>query len=416
MVYDVIIVGAGAAGLFAAANMPESVKCLVLENGNSPGRKLLIAGNGQCNITHSGEIRDFLSHYGFHGKSIRSILYAFNNRAVIQFFRQRGVPLAERADGKVFPQTLRGEDILDALIRSINDKNVSFAYNAPVTSIVPIEIPSDALPNSIGYSVTAGGVRHLTTRVIVAAGGRSFPQTGSDGSIMPVLNALGQPLVPQLPALTPIFTNNYSYGRMSGISLRDVRASIVSQDPSESCYPRKRGDLLLTHRGFSGPVILELSRYAHQGDFLSICYLPGMDSSEVCMSIKLAVAGSVKQFSTVMAALYGTRIPSRFLDALSRRAGIDPSLKASTVPGAAIKRLSVLLTGDTHSIASLGGFDTAMVTVGGVALEGVDLKTLQSKLFPGLYFAGEVLDVDGDTGGYNLQFAFSSGYLTAKQI
>lgn len=421
MIYDVIIIGAGAAGLFAAANIQEDTSCLVLEKCNTPGKKLLISGNGQCNLTHGGNIRDFLAHYGSHGKIIRPILYQYGNKAVMKFFRDRGVPLIERPDGKVFPESHSSGDILYALISASEDKNVSFAYSANVTDIRFIDRRSetsaeDGPQDDFFYSVTACGVQHRAKRVIVAAGGRSYPRTGSDGSIMPLLRALGQPLIPQRPALTPIFTRGYPYSRLSGISFRDIRASIVSPDCSDGCYPRKRGDLLLTHRGFSGPVILDLSRYVSLGDALNICYLPGLDTNEVYRSIQLARLGSQKQFASIITELYGDRIPARFADSVSRLAGINPAMKASSVPGRAIKRLSSILTNDMYQISSVGGFDSAMVTAGGVSLEGVDLSTLQSTVCPGLYFAGEILDVDGDTGGYNLQFAFSSGYLASRQL
>lgn len=421
MIYDVIIIGAGAAGLFAAANIREGISCLVLEKGNSPGKKLLLAGSGQCNITHSGSIRDFQGHYGAHGKTIRPILYQFGNRSVMKFFEDRGVPLLERPDGKVFPKTLNSEDILLTLIGAGEENNVCFAYGAGVTDIYTAvigeeSVESGACGSDFVYTVVAGGVSHRAKRVIVATGGKSFAGTGSDGSIMPILEALGQPIVPQRPALAPIFTQSYPYSRLSGISFRDIRASIVSPGCTDGCNPKKRGDLLLTHRGFSGPLILELSRYATPYDALNINYLPGLDTSEVYRSISHASTGSLKQFSTVLMELFGDRIPARFADAVAKLVGINPAVKASTVPGNMMKRLSAILTGDMHQITSVGGFESAMVTAGGVSLEGVDLSSLQSKVCPGLYFAGEILDVDGDTGGYNLQFAFSSGYLASRLL
>lgn len=424
MIYDVIIIGAGAAGLFAAANLPVGTKSLVLEKGESPGKKLLLAGSGQCNITHGGNMRDFLVHYGSKGKTIRTILYQFGNGAIMSFFKAHGVPLAQREDGKVFPVSMRAEDILRTLVSACEDNGVSFAYGAAVTDIKfvaagdkpAIELPDPWPGEDWYYSVMGGGVEHRARRLIIAAGGKSYPKTGSDGGIMPILQKLGQPVTAQRPALTPIFTYDYPYAKLSGVALRDIRVSAVGKDAGGISSPKKRGDMLLTHKGFSGPVILELSRYVRQGGALNICYLPGADVKSVYQLLSGSVSGCQKQFSTFIWELYGDRIPRRFLDAISQIAGISPGEKASRIQGSVLKKLSELLTGDVQQISGVGGFEMAMVTAGGVSLESVNLKTLQSTVCPGAYFAGEVLDVDGDTGGYNLQFAFSSGYLASRLL
>lgn len=405
MMYDVIIVGAGAAGLFAAANLEPGTRAMVLEKGSSAGKKLLIAGSGQCNITHGGQMRDFLSHYGSKGKTIRPILYQFGNRAVMDYFTRHSVPVMERDDGKVFPRSMKAPDILGALISECEKNCTEIVYNAPVTGIRQGE------KGEGDFVIAAGAKRYEARRVIVAAGGRSYPATGSDGSIMPVLQSLGQPITEQVPALVPVFTHSYPYGALAGASARDIRVSVISREGTKA---KKRGDMLFTHRGLSGPVILELSRYVRQGDALSICYLPGLDSGIVYGQISEAARGSKKQFATLMGRLYGDIMPRRLVDILSRRAGISPSVSASKLSGGSIKTLAELMTGDVHQVSGTGGFNVAMVTAGGVALDAVKLDTLESKTVPGLYFAGEVLDVDGDTGGYNIQFAFSSGYLAAK--
>lgn len=405
MIYDVIVIGAGAAGLYAAANIDEGVSCLVLEKGPRPGRKLLTAGGGQCNITHGGNMRDFLAHYGGHGKIIRTVLYACTNAAVARFFEAHGIRLEEREDGKLFPESRNAEDILDALLKATDERNVSFAYSAPVTDIRP---PQDG---ELDYQVTAGGVIHRGRAVIVAPGGRSFPRTGSDGSIMPILDRLQVPLIPQRPALSPISVKAYPYGRLSGVSFRDIRASILAQDTGK-CYVRRTGDMLLTHMGFSGPVMLELSRYVGPGELLSICYLPGEDAGGIRRAIQAAAAGNNRQISTLLTEMVS--LPARFSETLCMRVGVNPTEQVSRVNGEAIGAIAIMLTGDIHAIAGTAGFETSMVTAGGVDLDAINLRTLESKQYPGLYFAGEVLDVDGDTGGYNLQFAFSSGYVASR--
>jgi len=226
-----------------------------------------------------------------------------------------------------------------------------------------------------------------------------------------LLGRLQIPTVPQRPALAPITVKAYPYGRLSGISFRGVRASILVRDSGKSSV-RRTGDLLLTHMGFSGPLMLELSRYVTPGELLSICYLPGEDAGGIRRAIQNAASGNQRQISTVLSERFP--LPARFLETVCQRAGVNPAERASHVSGEAIGVIAVMLTGDIHSISGTAGFETSMVTVGGVSLDAVDLHTLASRQYPGLYFAGEVLDVDGDTGGYNLQFAFSSGYVASR--
>lgn len=408
MIYDMIIVGAGAAGLFAGASVPSKINGLIIDKSDSPGKKLLMSGSGQCNLTHSGGIKDFVPRYGANGSRIRSILYRFNNDSVMDFFSSRGVPLFAREDGKVFPVSLSARDVLDTLLSSCSANGFCFLRSRSVTEI-------SSLPDAAGplFSVSCGGEIFSARKLVIASGGCSYPATGSDGSIFPVLEKMGIAIHSLKPALVPLLVNEYPYKDLSGIAFSGVCITIRPAAQETKNAPAKNtDDLLLTHNCFSGPVILNSSRYSSPGDLLRINYIPSRTADEILRDLKALAPGNKKQFITVVSDL---GLPKRFLETLCFRCGIDTSLNLSQMSLQSMKAFVSLLKQDTFTISGTGGFKTAMVTSGGVSLDEIDMRTLESKKYPGLFFAGEVLDVDGDTGGYNLQFAFSSGNLAGGE-
>ena len=400
MVYDLIIIGAGAAGLFAAANAPANCNTLLLEKEKKPGQKLLLTGSGQCNLTNNHPIAEFLSAYGENGKRLRPVLFPFSNLALMAYFEDRGLPLEARPDGKVFPRLKKSRQVLDFFLSACQTRGVEIRYGSAVTEITP-QAASDGGRFRL-MTEKAGPL--LARRVLVATGGASYPNTGSDGAFFSCLSRLGISLVPRRPALTPIFVHSYPYVALSGISFSDCAISIAPKDGVAPIHGR--GDLLLTHRGFSGPLILAHSRYVTQGDRLTIHYLPGQNQDELRRALLAEAAGNSQQILTLLETL--TRLPRRFLEQICQRTHGIAHRKASSLSGKEMGELSRLLTADSYEISGTGGFSTAMVTSGGVSLDEVNLRTMEARRYPGLYFAGEVLDVDGDTGGYNLQFAFSS--------
>lgn len=419
--FDLIIIGAGAAGLFAGASLSSQVNGLVLDKAATPGKKLLMSGGGQCNLTHGGSIKDFVSHYGKHGKRIRPILFQFSNLAVMEFFRNKGVPLIEREDGKVFPKSLQASEVLDVLVIGCLKNGLAFKYSTPVTSI---NFDSES---SI-YSVRCDQIEYRSKKIVVTTGGCSYPTTGSDGRFFSALEAMGIQIVPPKPALVPIYVQQYPYKELAGISFNAAKVTISN---GKEAIGEQTDGLLFTHDCFSGPAVLNCARYAAPGYDLIINYLPGKSVDVMYKEVQQRLPGSSKQLLTVLYEFINgnvydadaldwdvsdvqREIPKRFLETICVRAGGVPTQKVSQVGGAIWKTIFRLLTSDHHSISGVGGYNVAMVTAGGVSLDEVSLKTLESKKYPGLFFAGEVLDVDGDTGGYNLQFAFSSGFLTAK--
>jgi len=418
MIYDVIIIGAGAAGLFAGASHNGQTKGLILEKTKSPGNKLLISGNGQCNLTRGGSIKDFLSHYGENGRKIRYPLYKFNNQSVCQFFESHGVKLVEREDEKIFPASLKSREILNLLIDLCQQNGFQFIYNAPVDLIVCNE------ENSRGqrsFTVISPSGTFKCRKLIVACGGSSYPSTGSDGSILNVLRNLNIEVVNPKPALVPIHVHDYPYETLAGISFKNVKVSLILQSKSTGSDRKHhrtivadlQDDLLLTHRNFSGPAILNISRYADMNQYLQICYYTLKDSKTILTGLKNRIPGC-QQLLVPFLCDY-LELPRRFIEALCVRAKTDPAAKITQVSDRQLKTIIALLTADTYKISGLGSYNIAMATAGGVSLSEVNPKTMESEKYPGLYFCGEVLDVDGDTGGYNLQFAFSSAHLCASR-
>ncbi len=396
MIYDLIIIGAGAAGLFAGASLPRPVNGLILEKKGAPGRKLLMSGSGQCNLTHGGNIKDFISHYGKNGPQIRSVLYRFNNLSVIDFFEQKGIALFEREDGKVFPKSLKASEVLNTLVESCVQNGLQFRHTSAADQYTC---------TGDGYTVRCGDRSYTAKKLIISTGGCSYPATGSDGSFFSALKEMGISLVPTAPALVPVYVDRYPYGELSGISFQNAETTVGSV--------RNRDALLLTHNCFSGPAILNLSRFARPRDLITINYYPTKSEDVILKELSSSLPGNNKQVLTVLYE-YLPEIPKRFLEAICSRAGVDGAEKASRLSLSLLKALVRLIVRDEYQIQRLGGYESAMVTTGGVSLSEISIKTMESKKFPGLFFAGEVLDVDGDTGGYNLQFAFSSSFLAAQ--
>lgn len=418
MTYDLIIIGAGAAGLFAGASLPSKVNGLILEKSTSPGKKLLMSGAGQCNLTHGGSIKEFISHYGASGKKIRTVLYRFSNDSVIDFFERNKIALFEREDGKIFPKSLRAKDILDCLTAQCHRNGMKLCFSTPVENIAYRE-PAEG--NAGLYVIQSGSSVFTAKKLIVSTGGCSYPTTGSDGSLFPVLEELGFTVKPLQPALVPIHVQQYPYGDLSGISFQNAAVTLYSKENKK--VAENIGPLLFTRNNFSGPGILNLSRYVTKGMQLSLCYCPGKSDEALSKELASALSCSSKQLLTELYEYFnGNRnaeeqeleMPKRFLETLCRRAGIDPTLKASAVSRILLRSIVKLLLQDRFAISKADDFSTAMVTAGGISLDEINSKTMESNQYPGMYFAGEVLDIDGDTGGYNLQFAFSSGWLAAN--
>lgn len=395
MVYDVIIAGGGAAGLYCACGMDRKVNGLILEGSSSPGQKLLISGGGMCNLSHGGSVKDFIPCYFEAGPKIRSCLYKYGNLKLMEFFRDRGLPLYTRDDGKIFPESERAKDVLDALVRGAGEKGFEIMTGRKVDRITP------PYEGSL-WEITAGGKTFRCRNLVIACGGSSFPKTGSDGSVLGVLSrdipGLSESIVKPQPALAPVYVEGYPYGGLSGVSFSRVSAAAFA--PNGKPLAKVTGPLLFAEKFLSGPVILHISRYLKPGCKLSINYLP--DAKITAKEINGLLSESRKSPANTAAEIFG--LPKSFTQLLE-----DESCGK-------LSAISRRLMADTFTVLKVAGFDAAMATRGGVSLDAVSTKTFEVKSCPGLFIIGETLDVDGMTGGYNLQFAFSSAMAAAARI
>jgi predicted Rossmann fold flavoprotein len=421
--WDVLVAGSGPAGLMAAiAAARAGAATLLLEKKPQPGRKLLVSGSGRCNLSHGGELPDFLDRYGPAGRFLKPALHAFSNEDARAFFEERGLAIIEEEGGKLFPASGRAGEVLAVLLGEAREAGVELRVSSALVSLEPgpdgegfLAQVGLAGPGAPGGPAAPQARAIRARKVILALGGASYPVTGSDGKGYAIPKALGQPMVAAAPALAPLLVTAFPVGLLAGASLRDRALRVLRGGRTVA---KGRGDVLFTHRGLSGPGVLDLSRSVLPGDELGIqvCL---MDEGEID---GLLLAGARDHGKRLVRSLVGAEalggadeaggaVPARLLDLLVELRAGDREARASSLSREARKALASSLAELRLPVAGLGAWDEAMVTRGGVGLDGVNPKTMESRIVPGLYFAGEFLDVDGDTGGYNIQAAFSTGAL-----
>lgn len=386
--YDIAVIGGGASGLMLAANLDmEGSRGIVLEGSSCIGSKLLMSGGGHCNITHGGSIKDFVYAYGNEGQTLRRCLYRHNNLELARWLTGHGIELAdENGDhvdpsygsngmdnaGRIFPASMKSRDVLDALVKAASENGWQTVSNAKVVGLRKEDSWEITLVN--GYELWA-------QKVVIASGGITYPETGSDGSMLGMLEDLGLNINEPRPALAPVYVENYPYSELSGISVPDVTVIAFSSDAACTCKgkaARMKGDLLFTHEGLSGPVILNISKYVEPGELIRICYNKELHE-----------------------------LPRRMQRILRERSrGLMGDVRTNV--------LALLLNQDDFIVSGVD--EHGMVTSGGVSLEGIDMQTMQAKDFEGLYVIGEALDADGITGGYNLQLCWSTAGTCADAL
>jgi predicted Rossmann fold flavoprotein len=410
--YDLIIVGAGPSGLFCAINsMQKGKRILILEKKNSPGHKLLISGTGQCNITHDGDIQGFFDHYGDlgHGRFLRPALLGFTNKDLITFFKKKGLGMIREKGDKIFPETLQARDVLNILIEQCRELGVVIKCNQAVKSITW---------NEDIFLVGCIGGSYRSRLLVIATGGCSYPATGSSGDGYRFAGILGHRIAEIGPALTPLLIKDYPFSELAGLSFPDMKILLYRH----AKIREHRGDILFTHQGLSGPGILDQSRYIRAGDVLKLSFVPE-DKREALEKwlVDRAQNDGRRSLLSVLEDLPRFVPPCvplslRLIKRMLEISGIASYLQMAQLTREMRSCLIDNLTGLSLVVSDLCGNNQAMVTRGGVETIEVNPKTMQSRLVKGLYLVGEVLDVDGDTGGYNLQAAFSTGMLAAGSI
>ncbi len=403
MKYDVVIIGAGPAGLFSALSL-NNKKVLLIEKNKNPGKKLLISGAGQCNYTNNSSIEVFLKMYGEKGRLLKTALYNFNNKELISFFKEKGLESLIREDGKVFPITLNSSDILNVLVKSCREKGVEIIYDEAAEKASYDDIKNLFLIKTVKSTYTG-------TNLIIAAGGISYPNTGSTGDGYKLAESFGHTIVKPREALTPVYAEDYRFKDLSGISFENINVSLWRDNKKINEFT---GDFLFTHVNISGPVILNNSRYFEKGDILKINFTAYKNSEEFKRYFDDLIIRSGKL--NVKSILKELKLSKRFIEKIMELAQVKEETTCSQLEKNKRKKLIELLSGFPFRIERLGGFNIAMVTKGGVSADEVNFKTMESKIKSRLYFAGEVIDYDGDTGGFNIQAAFSTGKLAADSI
>ena len=408
--FDVIVIGAGAAGLVAAAEAAGcGRKTLLLEKNRRAGVKILMSGGTRCNLTQATDKWGIVRAYGEQGNFLHSALAALSPDDLVKLIEDDGVPTKVEETGKIFPVSNRATDVLDALLRRLNRSGAELALEEPVQQIG--RLPDGRFTVITSQRALAAG------KLIVTVGGQSYPKSGTSGDGYAWAAALGHTIVPPRPALVPLTTGEAWVRELSGVTIPDVSLELVIRG-AEKPIGRRRGSLLFTHFGLSGPVALDISRSVtalpNPAASALLCdFLPNRTQAQLDEDLRRAAAADGKRH---VASVLGERLPRRLVEALLALAGLATDVRLAEFSKMARAALLRAVKSAAVPITGTRGFAQAEVTAGGVALPEIDSRTMESKLVPGLYFAGEILDLDGPIGGYNFQAAFSTGVLAGRSV
>lgn len=407
--FDVIVVGAGPAGLMAAGRAAErGARVLLLEKMRQEGRKLLITGKGRCNITNDAPISEFIKHVYPNGKFLRSAFAQYYAKDILELLGRYGVEATLERGGRYFPASNLSSDVLKALLQWVKEQKVEIRCNQPVNQLI-IE------QNEI-RGVVSNGTKLMAAHVILATGGKSYPGTGSTGDGYLLAKTAGHGLTPPLPALVPLETAGDLAQRLQGLNLKNVKAVLwVNHKKAGEDF----GEMIFTHFGLSGPIILTLSRLAvealHKNEKVefTIDLKPALDDEKLDNRLirDLNEHGKKQLGNLFREWLPASMIPV-FLDSLQ----LDASKECHQVSAAERKKIRLMMKNLRFEVLRHRSYKEAIITSGGIPCDEISGKTMESKLVKGLYFAGEIIDLDAETGGYNLQIAYSTGWAAGNSI
>lgn len=405
----VIIIGGGPAGLMAAGQAAlKGADVTLLEKGDRPARKLRITGNGRCNLTNMAPLEEFMGHFGRNGRFLRTVFSQFFCTDLRCFFEDIGVKLITDERGRVYPKSNSADEVADALLAWTNKCGARIINRSSVAKILVED-------NRVTGAQLAEGKNVISANaIVIATGGASYPSTGSSGDGFRLAESLGHTIIPIRPASVPLITNPDIAPRLQGISLESVAIKIKINGKSAITAT---GDLLFTHYGISGPAVLAISRFCvdeiRKGNQpnLSIDFFPLYDEKRIdeILLHSLRAHGS-SQILTILKEMLPSKMAALFLSAIA----IEPNKLCSDISATERRKIRLALRKFDIKITGHRSINEAMVTAGGINLKEVDPGTMESQLIKGLYFAGEVLDLDADTGGFNLQAAFSTGWLAGR--
>ena len=393
----VIIVGGGPAGIMAALSAAKNNEVILIEKNKEIGMKLRLTGGGRCNITNNRDIEEFFDKIVNNNKFLYSALYTFSNYSLLEYLSSKGLEYKVELDEKVYTKSDKADEVIDLLKDDLINNDVNIKYNTTITDLI-IE------DNVIKGVITSYGEKILGDKIIITTGGKSFPNTGSDGTMYSVLEKYGHTITPIYAALIPLVIKEEFVKKLQGVSMKDV---VVSAKIKKKKI-EKRGDMLFTHFGISGPAVLKLSSYVNkaltEGEVeITLDFLKDKSKEEIS---KIMRSNTNK---TVFNNLKGV-LPQNFLKVVFEILGLS-EIKASDLKKEDEYKVIEYIKEMKLTARETLTIKAAQVTSGGVKVKEINASTMESKLIKNLYFAGEVIDVDAETGGYNLQIAFSTGYL-----
>lgn len=402
-VKKICVVGGGAAGMMAAGTAAlYGAEVTIFENTDRLGKKLAITGKGRCNVTNACTVQEFLENVTKNPRFLYAALNAFDTDSTVSFFENSGVKLKTERGKRVYPESDKAKDIVDAMRNYASGCDVKYNKVTDITANA-----------AGGFTVTAANKKYEFDSVILATGGKSYPLTGSDGSGYRLAMKLGHKIAELIPSLIPLESKSELCRQMQGLSLKNVAIKI--SDENKKVIYTDFGEMMFAHFGVTGPVILSASAHLRNTDIskliLSIDLKPALD--EKTLDQRLISDFSQKSNKDFINSL-GALLPSKMIEPFVRASGVDGRKKVNSITKEERKRILDTLKGFEIPLYAFRPIEEAIITSGGIDVRDISPKDMQSKLVPGLYFAGEIIDVDAYTGGFNLQIAFSTGYLAGK--
>lgn len=402
----VIVIGGGPAGIMAAITASNKYKVLLIEKNEKLGKKLFITGKGRCNVTNKKDISDFFDYIPGNPEFLYSSLYTFTNENTMEFFNSRNTPLKIERGDRVFPISNKSSDIIKALENELNDKGVKIMLN---TSVKDIKIKSDRICSVL----LQNGLELKGDYFIIATGGSSYPQTGSTGDGYKFASKVGHKITTIKPSLVPLEIKDEWVNSLQGLSLKNVELKIVNNKNKE--LYKDFGEMLFTHFGISGPIVLSSSRYVKENEcqYAVLNLKPALTFEELDRRLQKDFNKYInKDFRNSLNDL----LPKKLIDIIVELSTIPEDKKVNSITKEERQKLCNLIQNLKMEIRGPRPIKEAIITSGGVNVGEINPSNMKSKIIPNLYFAGEVIDVDGYTGGFNLQIAFSTGYLAGTMV
>ncbi|MBS4208610.1 NAD(P)/FAD-dependent oxidoreductase [Bacillus sp. FJAT-50079] len=408
--YDVIVIGGGPSGLMASiAAAEKNAKVLLIDKGNKLGRKLAISGGGRCNVTNRLPIDEIIRHIPGNGRFLYGAFSVFNNEDIIRFFENLGIELKEEDHGRMFPVSDRAQSVVDALLSLMKELDVEVRVNTPVKDVLYTGSKTSGVLLETGEKISSSAV-------VIATGGKSVPHTGSTGDGFPWAEAAGHTIAELFPTEVPVTSSEpfIKEKTLQGLSLRDIALTVLN--PKGKPLITHRMDMIFTHFGISGPAVLRCSQFVVKAKkrwkinevVMSIDALPDIHKEELFQTLSKQMKDEPKK--TIKNVLKGL-VPERYLLFLLERAEIDPSTVCASISMEKLRNFADVCKQFRFHVNGTLPLEKAFVTGGGVSVKEIEPKTMASKIMPGLFFCGEVLDIYGYTGGYNITSALVTGRL-----